>query len=70
MKIDRNELVLEKLSKSYGEKRALSRVSFSFHAGLYGILGPNGAGKSTMMNLITDNLKPTEGKVLDRKSVV
>ena len=64
MKIDRNELALEKLSKSYGEKRALNRVSFSFHAGLYGILGPNGAGKSTMMNLITDNLKPTEGKVL------
>ena len=60
MKIDRNELVLEKLSKFYGEKRALNRVSFSFHAGLYGILGPNGAGKSTMMNLITDNLKPTD----------
>ena len=64
MGINQHELVLERLSKSYGEKRALHRVSFAFHAGLYGILGPNGAGKSTMMNLITDNLKPTEGRVL------
>ena len=47
-------LVLYELTKVYGEKRALNCVSFSFHAGLYGILGPNGAGKSTMMNLITD----------------
>ncbi|MBQ6551755.1 MAG: ATP-binding cassette domain-containing protein [Lachnospiraceae bacterium] len=52
------------MSKFYGEKQALNRVSFSFDDGLYGILGPNGAGKSTMMNLITDNLKPTEGRVL------
>ncbi len=57
-------LVLYELTKVYGEKLALDHVSFSFYAGLYGILGPNGAGKSTMMNLITDNLKPTEGKVL------
>lgn len=57
-------LVLYELTKIYGEKLALDHVSFSFHAGLYGILGPNGAGKSTMMNLITDNLKPTEGRVL------
>ena len=57
-------LTLDNLSKVYGEKRALYHVNFSFHSGLYGILGPNGAGKSTMMYLITDNLKPTEGRVL------
>lgn len=27
-------------------------------------LGPNGAGKSTMMNLISDNLTPSKGRVL------
>ena len=64
MQTERHTLTLEKLSKFYGEKQALNRVSFSFDDGLYGILGPNGAGKSTMMNLITDNLKPTEGRVL------
>ena len=64
MQTERHTLTLEKLSKFYGEKQALNRVSFSFNDGLYGILGPNGAGKSTMMNLITDNLKPTEGRVL------
>ena len=57
-------LTLDNLSKVYGEKRALHHVNFSFHSSLYGILGPNGAGKSTMMYLITENLKPTEGRVL------
>ena len=32
--------------------------------GIYGLLGPNGAGKSTLMNIITGNIKPTQGKVL------
>lgn len=32
--------------------------------GIYGLLGPNGAGKSTLMNIITGNIRPTEGKVL------
>ena len=31
--------------------------------GVYGLLGPNGAGKSTMMNIITDNLAATSGKI-------
>lgn len=57
-------LKLEELTKLYKDKVALDGVSFSFSPGIYGLLGPNGAGKSTMMNLITDNLTPTKGRVL------
>lgn len=63
-------LELEGLTKNYKDKVALDGITFSFTPGIYGLLGPNGAGKSTMMNLITDNLTPTKGRVLlDEKSI-
>lgn len=63
-------LKLEGLTKNYKDKVALDGITFSFTPGIYGLLGPNGAGKSTMMNLITDNLNPTKGRVLlDEKSI-
>lgn len=64
------KLELDGLTKNYKDKVALDHISFSFTPGIYGLLGPNGAGKSTMMNLITDNLVPTGGRVLlDGKSI-
>ncbi|MBR4186613.1 MAG: ATP-binding cassette domain-containing protein, partial [Clostridia bacterium] len=57
-------LVLENISKRYGDTEALSGVSLSLESGIYGLLGPNGAGKTTLMRIMTDLLKPTEGRVL------
>ena len=58
------ELQIRNLSKKYGEKVALKDFSYTFSPGIYGILGANGAGKSTLMNLITDNVKRTDGQIL------
>lgn len=58
------ELCVEKLTKAYGKKVALRNFSYRFTPGIYGILGANGAGKTTLMNLITDNVKRTEGSIL------
>ena len=53
------------LSKYYGTKLALDRISFKVNGGeVLGFLGPNGAGKSTTMKIITGFLSPTEGNVL------
>lgn len=57
-------LKAEKLTKAYGQLLALDHFSYEFTPGIYGLLGPNGAGKSTLMNLLTDNLTPTGGRVL------
>ena len=57
-------LELQNISKHYGARQALDRVSLTLENGIYGLLGPNGAGKSTLMNIITGNLKPTSGIVL------
>lgn len=57
-------LELVDITKSYKKKLALDHFSYLFEAGIYGLLGPNGAGKSTLMNIITQNLKSDEGRIL------
>ena len=58
------QLELTNLTKKYGNFTALDLVNITFTPGIYGILGANGAGKSTMMNLLTDNISRTDGKIL------
>lgn len=55
---------VEGLSKKFGEKIVLDKISFSVNDGeIYGLLGPNGSGKSTTMKILVGILKPTAGKV-------
>ncbi|MGD1845428.1 MAG: gliding motility-associated ABC transporter ATP-binding subunit GldA [Salibacteraceae bacterium] len=55
---------VQKVTKLYGEQRALNDVSFDIQPGeIVGFLGPNGAGKSTMMKIITCYLPQSMGKV-------
>lgn len=57
-------IVVENVSKIYGQQRALNDVSFEINRGeIVGFLGPNGAGKSTMMKIITCYIPPSSGKV-------
>ncbi len=52
------------LVKHYGDKVALTDVSFSIKEGeVVGLLGLNGAGKSTTMNILTGYLSATSGEV-------
>jgi ABC-2 type transport system ATP-binding protein len=57
------EIILKKLSKSFGSQRAVDEVSFTAGVGITGFLGPNGAGKSTTMRMITGFLEPTSGSI-------
>ncbi len=53
---------VENITKTYGEQKALNKVSFSIEKGeIVGFLGPNGAGKSTMMKILTTFLPASEG---------
>jgi branched-chain amino acid transport system ATP-binding protein len=52
------------VGKHFGGLKAVDDVSFSLDTGdIVGLIGPNGAGKTTLMNLISGNLKPTEGTI-------
>ncbi|MES2689461.1 MAG: gliding motility-associated ABC transporter ATP-binding subunit GldA [Bacteroidota bacterium] len=53
---------VEKLTKIYGQQRALDEISFEAKQGeILGFLGPNGAGKSTTMKILTCYIPQTSG---------
>ncbi|MBU7596352.1 ABC transporter ATP-binding protein [Streptomyces sp. P38-E01] len=55
---------LEGLTKRYGTKTAVDRLSFGVRPGVVtGFLGPNGAGKSTTMRMMLGLDRPTAGDV-------
>ncbi len=50
------------LTRYYGQKRAISNVSFNVQKGeILGLLGPNAAGKTTTMRILTCYMPPTSG---------
>jgi ABC-2 type transport system ATP-binding protein len=57
-------LVMNNVSKYFGDFCALEDISLEFHHGVYGLLAPNGAGKTTLIKMLTTLLYPTKGDIL------
>ncbi|EEM05945.1 ABC transporter MppX [Bacillus pseudomycoides] len=58
------ELIIDHVTKKYGEKIALNDCSLHLKSGVLGLLGPNGAGKSTLMRMLATIEQPTNGSVI------
>jgi len=57
-------IIVENLTKKYGEQKAVNDISFKIETGeVVGFLGPNGAGKSTTMKMITCFMAPSNGNI-------
>ncbi len=56
-------IVLEGVSRWYGNVVAVNEISFEVSPGVTGLLGPNGAGKSTLLHVLSGFLKPSAGSV-------
>jgi len=66
-----NGLVINKVSKSFGNKQVVRDVELSINRGeVVGLLGPNGAGKTTIFYIIVGLIKPDAGSIfLDKIDV-
>jgi heme exporter protein A len=61
---DFDSVQLTDVSRHFGRRRALARVSLTAGAGeIVGLLGPNGAGKSTLIGVLSSLVAPTGGQV-------
>ena len=57
-------VILNNVSKRFGEFDAVKELSFSVNEGsIFGFLGPNGAGKTTTIRMIVDILAPDSGNI-------
>lgn len=58
-------IVVEGLTKDFGNFRAVDHISFSVPRGqIFGFLGPNGSGKTTTIRMLLGLLRPTAGQAL------
>ena len=69
-------IIVENVSKTYIDKKAVDNISFEFNKpGVFALLGTNGAGKTTTIRMILGIIKKDSGKItwngknVDRKSV-
>ena len=56
-------VLIDQVSKFYGQVVGLNDVSLAIDGGVTGVLGPNGAGKSPLFKMMMGRLKPTQGSV-------
>jgi heme exporter protein A len=63
--VDFSTLRFVDVSRNFGRRRALSRVTLTAEAGtITALLGPNGAGKSTLLSIAATLLQPSSGRVV------
>lgn len=57
------ELILDNLTKEFGNFTAVDHIALSMTNGVYGLLGVNGAGKTTLIRMLCTLLEPTSGNI-------
>jgi heme exporter protein A len=63
--VDFDVVSVQGVSRHFGRRRALARVSIDCRAGqVVGLLGPNGSGKSTLLGVLSTLIRPSSGEVL------
>jgi ABC-type multidrug transport system ATPase subunit len=59
-----NAVEVKDLTRRYGYRTALSKVTFSMtEGGIHGLFGANGAGKTTLMRILSTLLRPHKGEI-------
>ncbi|MBW1867396.1 MAG: ABC transporter ATP-binding protein [Deltaproteobacteria bacterium] len=57
-------IVLDSVTKKFGDLAAVENVSYTIHKGeSFALLGPNGAGKTTIVRMLLGFIKPSSGSI-------
>ena len=57
-------LLADSLTKTFGPRVAVERLSFEVRAGeIFALVGPNGAGKTTTLRMLAGLIRPSSGEV-------
>ena len=56
-------IMVDLVSKWYGQVIGLNNVSLTISGGVTGVLGMNGAGKSTLLKLVVGRLQPSQVQI-------
>ena len=65
-----NYLLVENLSKSYGEKQLFKNITFGLNRGQkVALIARNGTGKTSLLNIIMGKDIPDDGRVVIRKDI-
>lgn len=57
-------LSVQKLCKSFGQRKAVNSVSFQVQSKeIFGLLGPNGGGKTTLFRILATLIQPDSGEI-------
>ncbi|OQX76484.1 MAG: ATPase [Bacteroidetes bacterium 4484_249] len=60
--MNKYSVIVENISKSYGDIKALDNISLQIGKGeLFGLIGPDGAGKTSLFRILTSLLIPDSG---------
>ena len=63
-------IIIENISKSYGDKSLFENLSFSIDENQkIGLIGTNGSGKTSMLDIISRIKSPDSGKITTSKNV-
>src|SRR3712207_1197411 len=57
-------LLINNLSKSFGDYSVLEDINLELRNGVYGLLAPNGEGKTTLIKMLTTLVSPDKGEIL------
>ncbi len=64
MKNNSATVILDHITKSFGDFTAVNDLSLEVHAGrIFGLIGPNGAGKTTTIRMIVNITAPDTGRI-------